>query len=104
VLVPGVVDPNPTVTGLTDVAGIVGLTVPEKIAKPLGVGGMIVSDINDPRLENITLNLLGQVKGFEGLAIPQATVDYMQWVDPPGPEGDMGWSIPQGGQPSYNPF
>jgi hypothetical protein len=51
---------------------------------------------NDPSAENTTINLLGLVEGFEGLAIAQGWNDYVETVTPTG-KVYRGWdfSIPK---------
>ena len=88
--------PNPVVTGATDVAGVAGLAAPGWVAKPLGRAGAALSIWNDPSAENTTINLLGLVEGFEGLAIAQGWNDYVETVTPTG-KVYRGWdfSIPK---------
>ena len=72
--------PNPWVTAATDVAGIVGLFLKEKVAKPLGRVGSAASIWNDPSLQNVMTNLLGLVKGFEApMAITGAFNDAFDY-------------------------
>jgi RHS repeat-associated protein len=71
-------EPIPGVTAATDAAGIVGLTS-ETAGKVLGPAGAAVSIANDRSPKNITTNVLSLIPGFEGMAIPAALTDFMDW-------------------------
>jgi hypothetical protein len=64
----------------TDIAGIIGIFVKEKVAKPLGRFGAAVSILNDPGPKNVTTNVLGLIPGFDGpMAITGAFTDFLDW-------------------------
>ncbi len=73
-------EPNPTVTAITDLAGIAGLAADGKVGKVLGPLGAAASIGNDPSNKmNDVINILGLVKGFEGLAITGAFNDLLEY-------------------------
>jgi RHS repeat-associated protein len=81
-------EPIPGVTAATDAAGIVGLTS-ETAGKVLGPAGAAVSIANDRSPKNITTNVLSLIPGFEGMAIPAALTDFMDYSinhSRPGPQ------------------
>jgi RHS repeat-associated protein len=87
-------EPKPSVTAATDAAGIAGLAASEKVAKPLGRVGAAASILNDPSLKNITINVLGQIPGFEGpFAVTGAFNDFLDYGinnSTPGPKKAYG--------------
>ena len=73
-------EPNEYVTATTDAAGLAGLAVPERVAKPLGRLGAVASILNDPSPNNIMTNVLGLFPGFEApMAITGAFNDFLDW-------------------------
>jgi len=85
-----VAENNGWITAATDVAGLVGLFLKEKVAKPLGRWGSAISILNDPTPKNVTINVLGQAPGMDGpMAITGAFNDYLDYEinnSTPGPE------------------
>jgi hypothetical protein len=84
-----ILEPNPSVTAATDVAGLVGAVSPKLSEKlHLGPAGAIVSMSNDPSPQNITINLVGLIPGVDvPVAINQAFIDafdYKMHQDTPG--------------------
>jgi RHS repeat-associated protein len=96
---------DPSITFATDTAGAVGIAAP-KISKELGVPYLSAgaSIWNDHSLQNITTNGLGFTEAGEGLVFPSLVVDFMNSVDPHGPEDGtdmpLNFSIPKEPVPS----
>ena len=86
------------ITAATDAAGIAGLFLKNKVAKPLGRWAAAISILNDPSLKNTATNALGLIEGFDGpIAIIGTFNDFLDWgaynstpgpqkVDPYGPQ------------------
>ena len=68
------------VTAATDVAGIAALFASEKVRRGFGIAGLFVSTWNDPSLQNITINLVEQIPGFDGpMTIAGAFIDALDY-------------------------
>jgi RHS repeat-associated protein len=85
---------DPNVTVVTDIAGAVGVAAPKISGKlrlgPLSAGASLW---NDHSLQNLTWTGLGFTEAGPGLVPASLLVDYMQWVNPPGPEENIGWDF-----------
>jgi RHS repeat-associated protein len=88
----------------TDVAGIAGLFLREKVAMPMARFGAAISILNDPSPTNIMTNVLGLIPGFEGpMAITGAFNDFLDYGinnSTPGPkkvydQDQLGPALPQ---------
>jgi RHS repeat-associated protein len=84
-------EPNQSVTGATDAAGLLGMAAP-KLTKRLHLGplGAGVSILNDPSMKNIGVNLFGLTElGGAPMATTGALTDFMDWSvnnSSPGPQ------------------
>lgn len=71
-------EPNEAVTAGTDIAGIVGLAS-ETAGRVMGPATALVSVLNNPSPKNKVTNLVLLIPGFEGMAVPAALGDFMDY-------------------------